>query len=121
MVCGVIGGASVVMAVAAVWCHKRSQMLVQIGAWNPCSSDCRPRGVRQNCTKETASKSTLHHSNFTDEISHFNAHFSRQCSSYTDGGKSEYDALVLKLWAEFVIFVCGQVVFQHPWSDLNNI
>jgi hypothetical protein len=114
VVCGVVGGASLVMAVAAVWCHKSSQMLVQIGAWNPCSSACRPRGVRQNCAKETTPKSTFRHSNFPDDITHFSVHFSSQCSSYTDGGMSESVPLVLKLRTEFVIFVRGQVVFSTP-------
>lgn len=54
MVRVVVGGASLVVAVATVRYHKGSQVLVQICPWNPCSSGCRPRGVRQNCTEDSA-------------------------------------------------------------------
>jgi hypothetical protein len=54
MVRVVVGGASLVVAVATVRYHKGSQMLIQICPWNPCSSSCRPRGIRQNCTEDSA-------------------------------------------------------------------
>lgn len=50
----VVGGASLVVAVATVRYHKGSQVLIQICPWNPCSSSCRPRGIRQNCTEDSA-------------------------------------------------------------------
>lgn len=55
----VVAGARLVVAVATVRCHKGSQVLVQICPWNPCSSSCRPRGVRQNCTEDSAQMNTL--------------------------------------------------------------